>query len=984
MIGDNDLATVKDTVGSGGTDTLIGVERVQFDDLLIALDGTNAAPVLTAGDTIAYNEGDAAAAIDTTITITDPDSTNVAGATVSIKANFDAAGDVLGFTNQNGITGSYNAGTGVLTLTGNTSNANYQTALRSVTYQTTSEDPLGADRTISFQIEDGSAATADSNIATSTVQVTTVNDAPAVTAGATLAFTEGAGAGVVDATVTVTDVDSDNISGATVAITTGFVAGGEDVLGFIDQNGITGSYSTVTGVLTLAGTTTLGNYQAALQSVTDINTSSNPSTTTRAIEFQVTDAGDDQDDAVGEASNVATSTVTIAAANDAPVLAGGDEVSFTKGDAPAAFNTLLTITDADSANLVGATITISDGFDQGNDVLGFTNQNGITGSYNATTGVLTLSGTATVANYETAIKSVTYSISGDDPTSDTRTVSVQVDDGAGANNLSNVLESGVFVTTDNDAPVISDAGSTLDYTEGDGAVVIDGTLTITDPDSSDISSATVSITTGFVAGGEDVLGFVDQNGITGSYSTTTGVLMLSGTATVAQYEAALESVTYTNTSLSPDETARTIEFQVTDDGDDLDDATQEPSNVATSTVTVTDIPGVDPVDLDDVANGTGGFRMFGENADDNAGDSVSGAGDVNGDGFEDVIIGARFNDDAGDMRTGAAYVVFGAAGGITDVNLDDIAAGTGGFAIIGEASYDFAGDAVAGAGDVNGDGIDDVIVGAARHDAGGFYAGAAYVVYGAASGLTTINLADVAAGTGGFKITGEIASGNAGYAVASAGDVNGDGFGDVIVGSTNANAVYVVYGADGGLTSIDLVDVAAGTGGFKIVTEVNGDQAGSSVSSAGDVNGDGIDDLIVGARANDEGGYSAGAAYVVFGGSGGLTTIELADVALGTGGFKIIAQAGGDRTGMSVSSAGDIDGDGFADLIVGASRNDAGGYDAGAAYVVYGASGDLSAVDLDVIAAGTGGFKLVARTPKISPAFRSPRPATSTAMASTT
>ena len=321
-----------------------------------------------------------------------------------------------------------------------------------------------------------------------------VNGPPELTAGDTLAYTENDTATVIDPTITITDVDDTTLVGATVSIGTGFVAGGEDLLGFIDQLGITGGYSTTTGVLTLSGTATLADYETALESVTYENTSEAPSETTRVIAYQVDDGAPDNN-----LSNAASATVTITAVNDAPLLEGGDEGSFTEGDAPAVFNGLLTITDADSTNLVGATVTISDGFDQGNDVLGFTNQNGISGSYNGTTGVLTLSGSATVANYETAIKSVTYSISGDNPTSDERTIGVQVDDGAAVDNLSNTLESIIFVTTDNDPPTVT-AGATLGFTEGDGATVIDATVTVGDPDSTNISGATVAITTGFVQG----------------------------------------------------------------------------------------------------------------------------------------------------------------------------------------------------------------------------------------------------------------------------------------------------------------------------------------------------------------------------------------------------------------------------------------------------------------------------------------------------
>ena len=373
------------------------------------------------------------------------------------------------------------------------------------------------------------------------------------------------------------------------------------------------------------------------------------------------------------------------------------------------------------------------------------------------------------------------------------------------------------------------------------------------------------------------------------------------------------------------------------------------------------------VNLDDVAMGTGGFKINGEVAGDSVGISVSSAGDVNGDGIDDLIVGSRNNDAGGDDKDeGAAYVVFGATSGLTTVDLADVAAGTGGFKISGEASYDEAGNSVSSAGDINGDGFDDLIVGTYKNDGGGNYAGAAYVVFGAATGLTSVNLTDVAAGTGGFKITGETANDYAGKSVSSAGDVNGDGFDDLIVsghfngaGNTYVGAAYVVFGATSGITAVNLDTIALGTGGFKITGETSNDFAGESVASIGDVNGDGFDDIIVGAVGGDAGGGYAGAAYVVFGAAGGITAVDLDTIALGTGGFKITGEALNDRAGLSVASAGDVNGDGFDDMLVGAAFNDAGGANAGAAYVVFGAASGITSVDLDNVAAGTGGFKII-------------------------
>ena len=412
----------------------------------------------------------------------------------------------------------------------------------------------------------------------------TLQSPPVLTATGGATFVGGGNPVVIDSGVTVAEADG-SIANVIVSITGGFTPG--DYLSLADDGVQDGdieasAYDTLNGTLTLGTVSgaTAAQWQAALDAVVYSFSPTNGDPTaggeddTRTITYTAYTGNG--------LSGSATDTLAVVHAAPAIAAPPNGEAYFIGGP-PVPLDPGLTVTAPDSSGLLSSgSVSITGGFNPG-DTLNFTAQNGITGAYVAATGTLSLSGQATAAQYQTALESVTFSTTFSQAVP--HTFSYSVNDGTASSDVATSVllvqaNPPVIIPVTPSAPVI--------YTGGGSPVATDPTLTLLDSIPSQLNSATVTVSSGFLVG--DVLDFSppDLSGIEGSYDQTTGVLTLTGSASLADYQAALDTVTFSSQPADGDptnfgtDTSRTLSYTVTDSA-----GTSAPT---TSTVTIDPTP----------------------------------------------------------------------------------------------------------------------------------------------------------------------------------------------------------------------------------------------------------------------------------------------------------------------------------------------------------------------------------------------------------
>ncbi len=538
--------------GAQGSGPSLSVDQQQ----IVPITPINDAPVITHIDSasLTFTEGDGAMDVLQNLQIDDDDEINLQSAAVSITSGYEMGEDELIFGNTASIFGSWDATSGTLTLTGEASHADYASALHSVQYVNHNTDnPATVSREITVVVSDSVDTSAP---ATRTINLLAENDAPTLADSDTSirTYTENQPSLAIVPGLAIADVDGNTITGATISIDSSYQPG-EDLLLFTDTDSISATWDGLNGILTLTGNASVLEYQSALQSISYFNSSEHPDPSTRSLTLTVSDGIDDSNQLIIELRPVAI--------NDAPELnLTTTDFVYRESDAATLIAADLTLSDVDSTDLTQATISIENNYHPAEDLLSFINSDNITADWDADTGSLTLQGSAPIAEYQSALRAVTYTnTNNDNPTADDRRLAITVHDGT---DYSATRFLTLAIEPVNDAPVLTlTSDPDLVFTENDAALHPITSATLTDADNSTIESATIQIS-GNYADGQDSLTFADTDQITGLWDSNTGTLLLSGSATLDAYRDALQAVQYSNASDNPTAGTRTLSYAVHD------------------------------------------------------------------------------------------------------------------------------------------------------------------------------------------------------------------------------------------------------------------------------------------------------------------------------------------------------------------------------------------------------------------------------------
>lgn len=497
-------------------------------------------PILSKVETtlLTYTENAPATAISETIELTDTHSTTIAGATIAIVENFAAGEDELSFVNANGISGSYNSSTGVLTLSGTASVADYQAALRNVRYQNTSENPSTATRRVSFQVDDGASTHNLSNTVSRTIEITSINDNPAITLPAELVGYQDQ-ALAVDG-ISVADVDAGN---GPARLLLSVPRGG---LSFTDLSSVT-LVGGANGSSTIEIEGAIANLNQALR---DGN-----------IAFQA-DAGytgdvvlsltlDDRGYTGNGGSQTDSKNLTLhIAPTPQLILVAPEPLAYTEGRARRIASRIKAA--AGDAIMSEAKVAITGNYIAGEDLLSLPARKNIASSFDPATGVLTLTGSAPVKQYQRALRAVRYSNTSQDPSTALRTISFRIDEMWPLNAWSNVVTRTLQPRTVNTAPVIALPPTAL-TTAQNVALAING-LAVADVDA---NGGTVRLTLRVARG---TIQFNNLGGLTISEgANNSGMIALVGTLDELNAVLAADNLHY----LPPPDFVGKVELQLT-------------------------------------------------------------------------------------------------------------------------------------------------------------------------------------------------------------------------------------------------------------------------------------------------------------------------------------------------------------------------------------------------------------------------------------